>query len=293
MTWQTLLPSLTECPRHRHLQPLVPVVPHGHQQPVPFFVGVPHTSPYNDVQCGSVQRWRKICSSGAQSTTATSINQQFVGGGGWPLTRKRHIPPHSAPPRHTNDGAPRMQKRHQQEHRPQRPTERSDPTQHAKGRTGDCPGPRKGATTRRNVTRGRGGGRGGSTPAPPPPPAASKESCCWPHIMAGWCAMGVSMTRCGLSHSAPDHPPRPKCIAWRRSDEAALAPSGAVRTLRQREGRSGRSTQSQCLRERFRRVSAIAVQYGQSALLRYSTSSDWHRCAAHGTECCPPPLPMC
>ena len=46
--------------------------------------------------------------------------------------------------------------RHQQEHRPQRPTERSDPTQHAKGRTGDCPGPRKGATTRRNVTHGGG-----------------------------------------------------------------------------------------------------------------------------------------
>ena len=44
--------------------------------------------------------------------------------------------------------------RHQQEHWPQRPTERSDPTQHAKGRTGDCPGPRKGATTRRHVTRG-------------------------------------------------------------------------------------------------------------------------------------------
>ena len=38
--------------------------------------------------------------------------------------------------------------------RPQRLTERSDPTQHAKGRTGDCPGPRKGATTRRNVTQG-------------------------------------------------------------------------------------------------------------------------------------------
>ena len=46
--------------------------------------------------------------------------------------------------------------RHQQEHRPQRPTERSDPTQHAKGRTGDCPGPRKETTTRRNVTRGGG-----------------------------------------------------------------------------------------------------------------------------------------
>ena len=28
------------------------------------------------------------------------------------------------------------------------------PTQHAKGRTGDCPGPRKGATTGRNVTQG-------------------------------------------------------------------------------------------------------------------------------------------
>ena len=67
--------------------------------------------------------------------------------------------PHSAQPRHTNRWAPRTQKRHQQEHRPQRPTERSDPTQHAKGRTGDCPGPRKGTTTRRNVTR-EGGGHG-------------------------------------------------------------------------------------------------------------------------------------
>ena len=71
-----------------------------------------------------------------------------------PLTRKRHIPPHPAQPQHTNYWAPRTRKRHQQEHRPQRPTESSDPTQHAKGRTGDCPGPRKGATTRRNVTQG-------------------------------------------------------------------------------------------------------------------------------------------
>ena len=71
-----------------------------------------------------------------------------------PLTRKRHIPPHSAQPQHTNYWAPRTRKRHQQEHRPQRPTERGDPTQHAKGRTGDRPGPRKGATTRRNVTQG-------------------------------------------------------------------------------------------------------------------------------------------
>ena len=53
-----------------------------------------------------------------------------------------------------NYWAPRTRKQHQQEHRPQRPTESSDPTQHAKGRTGDRPGPRKGATTRRNVTQG-------------------------------------------------------------------------------------------------------------------------------------------
>ena len=65
--------------------------------------------------------------------------------------------PQPAQPRHTNDGAPRTRKRHQQEHRPQRPSERSDPTQHAKGRPGDCPGPRKETATRRNVTRGGGG----------------------------------------------------------------------------------------------------------------------------------------
>ena len=71
-----------------------------------------------------------------------------------PPTRKWHIPPHPAQPRHTNHGAPRTRKQHRQEHRPQRLTERSDPTQHAMGRAGDCPGPRKGTTTRRNVTRG-------------------------------------------------------------------------------------------------------------------------------------------
>ena len=82
-----------------------------------------------------------------------------------PLTPKRHIPPHSAQPQHTNYWAPRTRKRHQQEHRPQQLTERSDPTQHAKGRTGDCPGPSKGTSTRQNVTPGGGGGqrvRGGA-----------------------------------------------------------------------------------------------------------------------------------
>ena len=59
-----------------------------------------------------------------------------VGGGGaltrwgyWaPLTRKRHTMPHPAQPQHTNYWAPRTRKRDQQEHRPQRPTESSDPT---------------------------------------------------------------------------------------------------------------------------------------------------------------------
>ena len=74
-----------------------------------------------------------------------------------PLTRKRHTMPHSAQPQHTDYWAPRTRKRHQREHRPQRPTESSDPTQQAKGRTGDCPGPCKGATTRRNVTQGGSG----------------------------------------------------------------------------------------------------------------------------------------
>ena len=36
-------------------------------------------------------------------------------------------------------------------------TESSDPTQHAKGRMGDCPRPREETTTRRNVTQGGGG----------------------------------------------------------------------------------------------------------------------------------------
>ena len=73
-----------------------------------------------------------------------------------PLTRKRHTMPHSAQPQHTNYWAPRTRKRHQQEHLPQRPAESSNLTQYAKGRTGDCPGPRKGTTTRRNVTQGGG-----------------------------------------------------------------------------------------------------------------------------------------
>ena len=81
-------------------------------------------------------------------TSATPV-RQVLGAAG-----KRHIPPHPAQPQHTSHWAPRTRQRHQQEHRPQRPTESSDQTQHAKGRTGDCPGPRKETTTRRNVIQG-------------------------------------------------------------------------------------------------------------------------------------------
>ena len=80
--------------------------------------------------------------------------------------RKRHTMPHPAQPRHTNHWAPRTRKRHQQQRRPQRPTESSNPMQHAKGRTGDCPGPRKETATRRNVTQGVGKGLQGPPPSP-------------------------------------------------------------------------------------------------------------------------------
>ena len=109
-----------------------------------------------------------------------------------PLTRKRHTMPHSAQPQHTNHWAPQTRQRHQQEHQPQRPTESSDPTQQAKGRTGDCPGPRKETTTRRNVTQGGRPGHlrgcpstGGHARGPPPPPAppAAPQQC--PRISSG------------------------------------------------------------------------------------------------------------
>ena len=105
--------------------------------------------------------WTEVCGQQKQSNDPGNNQHNPQYANYWaPLTHKRHIPPHPAQPQHPNHGAPRTRKRHQQEHRPQRPTERSDPTQHAKGRTGDCPGPRKGTTTRRNVAQGGRAGAG-------------------------------------------------------------------------------------------------------------------------------------
>ena len=80
-----------------------------------------------------------------------------------PLTHKRHQP-QPAQPQDTNDGAPRKCKQHQQKHRPQQLPKRNDPTQHAKGRTGDCPGPYKETAIRGNVTQGGGAGSSESVP---------------------------------------------------------------------------------------------------------------------------------
>ena len=123
-------------------------------------LGLTHTETQRGrlrMACGQ----RRVDSKNSQTTPAPQPAHPQYANYWVPLMRKRHTMPHSAQPQHTNYWAPRTRKQHQQEHRPQRPTESSNPTQHVKGRTGDCPGPRKGATTRRNVTQGDAFPRGG------------------------------------------------------------------------------------------------------------------------------------
>ena len=84
------------------------------------------------------------------ATTSTSSIRQLLGAAD---TQTAHHATFSTVPTHQILGSANAETT-PEEHRPQRPTESSDPTQHAKGRTGDRPGPRKGATTRRNVTQG-------------------------------------------------------------------------------------------------------------------------------------------
>ena len=124
--------------------------------------------------------WTEVCGQQKQSNDPRNNQHNPQYANYWaPLTCKRHIPPPPAQPRHTNDWAPRMRNRHQREHRPQRPTERSAPTQHAKGRTGDCPGPRKGTTTRRNVTQGGHPPLQGAQPTPSHCPPHAKCQLQW------------------------------------------------------------------------------------------------------------------
>ena len=130
-----------------------------------------------------------------------------------PLMRKRHTMPHSAQPQHTSYWAPRTQKRHQQEHRPRRPTKSSDRTQHAKGRTGDRLGPRKGATTRRNVTQGGGGGQQGR-----------KRRCCPMEARRG-------------RNRAMGGPPRRAHSPWQMSFHRAVTHPGARGGIGQAIGR--------------------------------------------------------
>ena len=84
-----------------------------------------------------------------QGTWASHTQKHSEAGYGRPVDRgawtaktvkqPRQQPAH---PQYANYRAPRTLKRRQQEHRPQQPTESSNPTQHAKGRTGDYPGAR-------------------------------------------------------------------------------------------------------------------------------------------------------
>ena len=104
---------------------------------------------------------RRVDSKNSQTTPATTSTSsicQLLGAADAPTA---HHATSSTAPTHQLLGSANAERKkgHQQEHRPQRPTESSNPTQHAKGRTGDCPGPRKGTTTRRNVTQGGRGGR--------------------------------------------------------------------------------------------------------------------------------------
>ena len=76
-------------------------------------------------------------------------------------------------PQYANYWAPLRRQRHHKAHRPRGPTESSDPTQHAEGRTGDCPGPRKDNATECHTGGGRRGFTSIAPPPRPPPPVQS------------------------------------------------------------------------------------------------------------------------
>ena len=85
---------------------------------------------------------RRGCSNGAARTRkrGEACGGRPGRGGAWASKTIKRPAQLSA---QANPWALRTRRRRRQEHRPQRPSEHSDPTQHAKGRAGDCPGPRK------------------------------------------------------------------------------------------------------------------------------------------------------
>ena len=85
-----------------------------------------------------------------------NMARQVVDGGEWAAKTQHRPPQQPAQPQYANYWAQLPRKRHQQEHRLQRPTECNNLTQHAKGRTGDCPGSRKETAAPRNVIQGGG-----------------------------------------------------------------------------------------------------------------------------------------
>ena len=82
---------------------------------------------------------RRVDSQTTPATTSTSSIIIIIGAAD---AQTAHHATFSTAPTHQLLGSANAE-RHQQEHRPHRPTESSDPTQHAKGRTGVCPGPRE------------------------------------------------------------------------------------------------------------------------------------------------------
>ena len=156
------------------------------------------------------------------ATTSTSSIRQLLDANYWaPLTHKRHTMPHSAQSQqHANYWAPRTRKRHQQEHRPQRPTESSDPTQHAKGRTGDRSGPRKEATTRRNVTQGAGQGA---------LPSRSQETQCDEEPTKRRLYLLAAGLPWRLAQVAAETAPRTSCLRYPPHPEGRAGGGGATR----------------------------------------------------------------
>ena len=111
---------------------------------------------------------RRVDSKNSQTTpatTSTSSIRQLLGAAD---AQTAHHATFSTAPTHQLLGSANAETTPAR-HWPQRPTERSDLTQHAKGRTGDCPGPRKGTITARHVTQGGGCYCPEPRSRPPPP----------------------------------------------------------------------------------------------------------------------------